>query len=117
MNPLYAVVAVRAFHRCEYCGAPEVVFNFPFEVEHIVPPVHGGTNELENTALACRSCNLFKSDVSEGQDPQTGYRVRLFHPRRDLWSEHFQFGPDLAIEPLTAIGRATCAQLRMNSSK
>ena len=37
MNPRYAPVAERAGHRCEYCRAPEAIFNFPFEVEHIVP--------------------------------------------------------------------------------
>ena len=116
MNPLYAAVAERALHRCEYCSAPEVVFNFPFEVEHILPPTQGGKNESENNALACRSCNLFKSDSIDGQDSQTGQRTRLFHPRCDVWSEHFRFNADLVIEPLTAIGRATCSQLRMNSS-
>jgi hypothetical protein len=35
MNPKYAFVALRAGHRCEYCHAPEVVFNSLFEVEHI----------------------------------------------------------------------------------
>lgn len=37
MNPFYTLVADHAAHRCEYCHAPELVFNFPFEVEHIVP--------------------------------------------------------------------------------
>ncbi len=36
MNPYYGMIAQRANHRCEYCQAPEVVFNFPFEVEHLV---------------------------------------------------------------------------------
>ena len=31
MNPHYPLVAERAGHRCEYCHAPEVIFNFPFE--------------------------------------------------------------------------------------
>ena len=31
MNPFYHLVADRAFHRCEYCHAPELVYNFPFE--------------------------------------------------------------------------------------
>lgn len=31
MNPFYTLVADRAAHRCEYCHAPELVFNFPFE--------------------------------------------------------------------------------------
>ena len=58
MNPAYPVVSERAEHRCEYCRAPELVFNFPFEVEHIVPVCRGGANTDANLALACRSCNL-----------------------------------------------------------
>ncbi|MCC5618360.1 hypothetical protein LC605_25405 [Nostoc sp. CHAB 5836] len=37
MNRYYAAIAQRASHRCEYCQAPELIFNFPFEVEHIIP--------------------------------------------------------------------------------
>jgi hypothetical protein len=33
MNPFYTLVADRATHRREYCHAPELVFNFPFEPE------------------------------------------------------------------------------------
>ena len=62
MNPRYALVAARAGHRCEYCQAPEAIFNFPFEVEHVVPPGKAGPDTEDNWALACRSCNLFKSD-------------------------------------------------------
>ena len=58
MNPFYNLVADRAAHRCEYCHAPELVFNFPFEVEHIVPICRGGEAAEYNLALACRSCNL-----------------------------------------------------------
>ena len=48
MNPRYAAVAERAGHRCEYCHAPESIFNFPFEVEHIVPTAHGGVDDESN---------------------------------------------------------------------
>lgn len=44
MNPYYTAIAQRANHRCEYCKAPEVVFNFPFEVEHIVPLSRQGSD-------------------------------------------------------------------------
>ncbi|ASC69451.1 hypothetical protein XM38_003780 [Halomicronema hongdechloris C2206] len=60
MNPLYAAVAERANHRCEYCQAPEVVFSFPFEVEHSVPLARQGPHDKTNLALAYRSCNLRK---------------------------------------------------------
>jgi hypothetical protein len=115
MNPHYAEVAGRAGHRCEYCGAPEAVFNFAFEVEHVLARSRGGADELENTALACRSCNLFKSDCLESVDPQSGTLVRLFDPRRDLWLEHFVVLSSGSIEGRTPIGRATANLLRLNS--
>jgi hypothetical protein len=54
MNPHYPLVAQRAAHQCEYCPAPEAVFNMAFEVEHIIPPRHGGRDEPSIGALACR---------------------------------------------------------------
>ena len=115
MNPRYPEVAARAAHRCEYCQAPEAIFNVPFEVEHIIPPLAGGSDQLSNLALACRGCNLFKADRIEGLDPDGGQLVRLFNPRTDQWNEHFRL--ELATESLiglTSQGRATIHQLRMN---
>jgi hypothetical protein len=116
MNPRYPFVAARAGHRCEYCRAPEAIFNFPFEVEHIIPPGRGGDDVENNWALACRSCNLFKSDALVAIDPVSGERVPLFHPRRDAWTSHFlctlQQG---TIVGLTPVGRATVDQLRLNA--
>ena len=71
MNPRYPPVARRAAHRCEYCHAPEALFNFPFEVEHITPLCREGADDLLNLALACRSCNLYKADHLSGNDPVT----------------------------------------------
>lgn len=51
MNPYYTAIAQRANHRCEYCKAPKVVFNFPFEVEHIVPLSRQGSNDESYRAL------------------------------------------------------------------
>ena len=61
MNPRYPLVAERAAHQCEYCPVPEAVFNFPFEIKHVIPPNRGGPNDKTNWALSCRSCNLHKS--------------------------------------------------------
>jgi hypothetical protein len=90
MNPRYPLVAERAAHRCEYCHAPEAIFNFPFEVEHIIPPLHGGDDDETKWALACCACDLFKSNFLDGIDPETQTVVRLFHPRQDRWEEHFR---------------------------
>ena len=83
MNPNYAQVALRALHRCEYCRAPEAVFNFPFEVEHIIPLSPHGIDDQINWALACRSCNIHKSSRVICRDPETEISVELFNPRQD----------------------------------
>lgn len=114
MNPRYAPVALRAGHRCEYCRAPEVVFNFPFEVEHIIPVSRGGLDTESNWALACRSCNLRKATHLSGIDPENQVIVRLFHPREDRWEEHFQLDIESGrIEGLTVTGRVTVARLEI----
>ena len=104
MNRLYPVVAERAEHRCEYCRAPEAVYNFRYEVEHIVPQSAGGMDDLDNLALSCRACNAFKQS-----------QAISFHPRHDLWIEHFRFEPETQeIVGITPTGQATVRALRMN---
>ncbi len=115
MNPAYPVVSERAEHRCEYCHAPELVFNFPFEVEHIVPLYRGGASTDANWALACRSCNLRKGVQITSVDPSSGTEIRLFDPRQDHWVDHLRADLETGeLIGLTAIGRATVAALRMN---
>lgn len=46
-----------------------MVFNFPFEVEHIIPLSRQGTNDEANLALAFRSCNLRKGTRTSGIAP------------------------------------------------
>lgn len=117
MNPRYERVASRATHRCEYCHAPEIVFNFPFEVEHIVPLARGGADSESNWGLACRSCNLFKGTRVRFRDPELESEVRLFHPRHDRWNEHFDADAESStIKGKTSIGRATVNCLGMNGS-
>ncbi|MEW6356146.1 MAG: HNH endonuclease signature motif containing protein [Planctomycetota bacterium] len=115
MNPRYTQTALRARHRCEYCHAPEGVFNLPFEVEHIIPVSREGPDNEANWALACRSCNLRKATRLDAVDPKSQGVVRLFHPRQDRWEEHFRADVKGGrIEGVTAVGRATAAQLEMN---
>ena len=115
MNPRYPVVAERAVYHCEYCHAPESVFNFPFEVEHIIPQSRGGSDDLNNLALACHACNLFKSDFETGRDEESEADIRLFHPRSDAWEAHFHIDTEKAeVFGITPVGRATVARLQMN---
>ena len=116
MKPHQELVATRAQHRCEYCRAPEAVFNFPFEIEHVIPLSRDGTRSVSNLALSCRSCNLRKAAHLGHVDPLTASEVRLFHPREDVWREHFDVDLESGLVlGLTAIGRATVDRLEMNS--
>ena len=117
MNAHYPLIALRAYHRCEYCHAPESVFNFPFEVEHIVPLSLDGVDEESNLALACRSCNIYKGSFLDGIDPTTNTPVGLFHPRWHEWERHFQVNRETGeLVGLTSTARATINRLRMNSA-
>ena len=118
MNPYYSFVAERAGYRCEYCHAPEQAFNLHFEVEHVNPKSRGGTENEGNLALACASCNVFKSDTVFGFDVMTGIETSLFHPRQHDWKEHFCVNPTNGeVEGLTAVGRVTIACLKINSAE
>ena len=116
MSPHYIAVSHRAAHRCEYCHAPEAIFNLSFEVEHNIPVSREGVDAETNLALACRSCNLHKADHINAVDELTQSLVRLFNPRLDSWNDHFgAVGETGELEGFTAIGRATVERLRMNS--
>lgn len=116
MNPHYPLVSARARHICEYCHAPEAIFNLPFEVEHITPQASGGESGDDNLALSCRLCNLYKSDAVTAFDEQSQSNVRLFHPRRDKWREHFAVNEGSGrFQGMTDVGRATLLRQRINS--
>ena len=82
------LVRRRAADRCEYCLLPQEYSDLTHHIEHIVAKQHGGTDEVENLALACHRCNLRKGPNLTGIDPATSAVEPLFHPRRDEWTSH-----------------------------
>ena len=66
-----------------------------------------------NLALSCPRCNLFKGTNIAAADPLTDDPTFLFHPRRHIWSDHFQLS-GAYIEALSPEGRATVLVLRLN---
>jgi hypothetical protein len=111
-------VEERAGGLCEYCRCTQDFSPQAFSVEHILPKSKGGSDALENLALACPACNNSKYDKTEELDPLTGRRVALYHPRRDDWSEHFTWNADFTeIIGLTAKGRATIKALKLNRER
>lgn len=111
---LASKVRARAVNCCEYCRLPAIASQAVFEVEHIIPLKHKGQTTLENLALACMHCNRHKGVNIGGLHPADGRMVRLYHPRRDEWHEHFRARGGLLIGR-TRIGRVTIQVLAMNN--
>jgi hypothetical protein len=101
--------------RCAYCRTAETISGSRLTIDHIRPRSQGGTDEVENLCQCCRACNEFKASTTRGADPLTGEPVALFHPRREVWEDHFRWSQDGAnVIGLTPLGRATVITLRMN---
>lgn len=110
-----AQVRERAQNACEYChlhqdDSPLAALH----IEHVVPKIHGGTDDPDNLALACIDCNLHKGTNLTGIDPQTNEVTELFHPRRHNWGDHFEWH-GVHLNGKTAVGRTTVRVLSMNS--
>jgi hypothetical protein len=109
-------VRERAGNRREYRLLRQEQTGLTHHVEHIIAKQHHGPEDPGNLALACNRCNAHKGPNLSGIDPASRGLVPLFHPRRDVWTDHFEFqGP--RIVGLTATGRATVHVLAMNDER
>ena len=107
-------VRERAGRRCEYCHLPDAAAPAAsFHIEHIVAKQHGGGDAPDNRCWSCHRCNLKKGPNLTGRDPATGKVVRLFNPRRQRWTRHFEWS-GATLVGRTACGRATIAVLDIN---
>ena len=108
-------VSAHARRRCGYCLTAEAVVGAPMEIDHILPESLGGPTVEENLWLACSLCNDHKADRVAGFDAITGEIVRVFDPRRQVWTEHFRWTTaGDQIVGLTPCGRVTVRVLDMN---
>ena len=113
--PLRELVRTRAGDRCEYCRLhqDDEPF-FRFHLEHIVARQHGGGTAESNLALSCHHYNLHKGPNLVGIDPVSDTVTPLFHPRVQLWHDHFEWR-GVAVVGRTPTGRATVRVLSMNA--
>ncbi len=80
-----------------------------------MPTSRGGRDEEAKLCLACRACNLRKSDRLTALDELSGEEVPLFHPRQQRWSEHFRVDVESGeLEGMTPTGRVRVASLDLN---
>ncbi len=109
-------VFARAKHRCEYCLTSRRVIGMPLVVDHIVPKVLGGSDDLDNLCAACYRCNEYKGTKTHDLDPVTGEFAALLNPRSHVWDEHLAWANGgTHIVGLTPTGRATVLALRLNN--
>jgi len=103
------------FDCCAYCRTKECLTATTFELEHILPVSKGGQTSEQNLCLACPTCNRHKAARKTATDPEKNEPAELFNPQQQSWLGHFTWNEEFTeIVPLTAVGRATCAALRMN---
>jgi hypothetical protein len=106
-------VASRAKYRCEYCRRLETDSFIRYQSDHIISRKHGGKTTLENLAHSCPICNNAKgSDLSTILNDENQL-IRLFHPRKDNWFEHFEVSDGIILAK-TYIGEATIKLLKLN---
>jgi 5-methylcytosine-specific restriction endonuclease McrA len=109
-------VRERANYLCEYCHSPECLSANRFTVDYLTPKSLSGSDDLNNLALACRRCNERRYNFVAGIDPETKEIVPIFNPRQQSWKEHFVWTDNgVMIEGITAVGRATCIRLDLNT--
>ena len=111
-------VETRAGKLCEYCLCPLEFSTTPYSVEHIFPVAQGGNSDLANLALSCQGCNGYKSSKTVALDAISHTLARFYHPRQDVWQEHFTWSEDfMEIVGLTAKGRVTVKALKLNRAR
>jgi hypothetical protein len=109
-----AAVIERANHYCEYCCIADTDSYYGFQVDHIVSRKHGGKTLLYNLAYACADCNRYKGTDLGTYIDNSLQLIRLFHPRLDNWSEHFELDSSGLITAQSNIGIATLKVLSIN---
>ena len=101
---------------CAYCRTSVHNTGQPLTIDHIQPQSLDGLSIYENLCLACRHCNEFKGNKVKVIDPLTEETVLLFHPRKDIWLEHFEWdATGTRLVGLTKKGRATIVALNVNN--
>lgn len=108
------LVYKRADGCCEYCLISDTVGFAKHQIDHIIAEKHGGQTVEENLALSCALCNKYKGSDLTSIDPKTEEIVRLFSPRKDVWSEHFKIENGVFVG-LTPNARATIRLLQINN--
>ena len=101
--------------RCAYCQTQQKISGTRLTVDHIIPESLGGVTEASNLCLACWDCNLHKAARVALYDEASQQAVRLFHPQKQSWLDHFEWSSDSSlIVDKTITGQVSIVALQMN---
>ncbi len=64
----------RQKHKCYYCSAKfkKKNNNYIYHIDHVIPVIKGGSNDISNIVLACPTCNQTKNDRLLHEWPEGG---------------------------------------------
>ena len=67
--------------KCAYCGKENIK---DLEVEHIIPKTRGGSNRVSNLTIACKKCNLKKSNQTAEEFGHPEVQAQVKKPLKDV---------------------------------
>ncbi|MEB3309585.1 MAG: HNH endonuclease signature motif containing protein [Snowella sp.] len=67
-DELKQAIRERAKYLCEYCHSPERLSANRFTIDHPIPVSLGGSDNLNDFALACQQCNERRYNFVAGID-------------------------------------------------
>lgn len=112
--PKFEIVRRLYRYTCGYCGVTETDAGSAMTIDHFMPRVAGGNDELDNLVYACWKCNQFKHDFWPSS-ADLKRQHRLLHPLLDDSAPHFHSNEQTGLlEALTETGRFHIAVLRLN---
>jgi hypothetical protein len=112
VNATSLLLPVKSGMCCEYCLVDRedtffgLVFDCLIAEKHLFFP-------LRHMYHVCLTCDRFQGSDIATLDANTRDLLRLFHPRQDVWKEHFEL-EGVKIFGKTQIGEATVRLLRLN---
>lgn len=107
------------FHyMCGYCGKNQNVMHQKFQIDHFVPKSLDKDREKDysNLVLACRKCNLAKSnkwptaDITKPNDGEVGF----VDPATEEFDKHLERNEQGYIVPKTSVGKYMCEALHFD---
>jgi hypothetical protein len=102
-------VRTRYNFRCGYCGVSETNIGAEMTIDHFLPRIYGGEDDLDNLVYCCHACNEFKGDYW-----QTEPDLRLLHPLLDDLTLHYSEQDDGTLLALTERGANHLQTLHLN---